>query len=150
MARSYLSELEGIRRKGGGYLSPQAVVDFAEDPSTALHGRFDWDNDVAGPKYRLWQARQLIRIVVNILPNSNSEPIKVRAYVSLRQDREEGLGYRLTTEVMEDDDTAAALLSELREEVELLCVKYGAYRSLNPVLESIRIATGLPPRGKKK
>ncbi len=36
-----LAELERIEETHGGIVTPQAVVEFARDPTTALHSRFD-------------------------------------------------------------------------------------------------------------
>jgi hypothetical protein len=44
-------------------LTPQLVVDVAADPTHPLHSRFEWDDSVAGPKFRQVQAAELIRSV---------------------------------------------------------------------------------------
>lgn len=46
-----------------GRLTPQAVVDAAKDPDSALHDRFEWDDSKAAAEFRLEQARELIRMV---------------------------------------------------------------------------------------
>ena len=69
MARTAIvAELETIRRNAGGVLRPEDVVSFAADPDTELHSRFEWDDTEAAQQYRLWQARQLIRVTVTVLP----------------------------------------------------------------------------------
>jgi hypothetical protein len=64
MEEQILKELEHIRKQGKGILYPDAVVEFATNEETALHPKFEWDNNIAGHEYRLWQARHLIKIVV--------------------------------------------------------------------------------------
>lgn len=62
-----------------GILTPQSVVQEARDSNSPLHSLFDWDNDSAGEKYRIWQARQVI--------NHQKVTVKdreVRQYYSLR------------------------------------------------------------------
>lgn len=51
--------LEEIRGKYG-VLTPEIVVNEARDPSHPLHDRFEWDNTVAGEKWRRKQAHDLI------------------------------------------------------------------------------------------
>lgn len=46
---------------GVGNLTPDAVVEAARPKAHPLHHRFEWDDSVAGHKYRLDQARALIR-----------------------------------------------------------------------------------------
>jgi len=43
--------------------TPAAVVDDAQDPTSPLHGYFEWDDQAAAYKARLQVARQLIRSV---------------------------------------------------------------------------------------
>ena len=74
----YKQELEQIRKANDGELRPADVVEFARNPDTALHSRFTWDDDKAAAEYRLWQARELIRVVVQLHPKTNK---KMRVYV---------------------------------------------------------------------
>lgn len=46
-----------------GKLTPKLVLDTARDPEHPLHSHFEWRDDVAAEKYRLDQARELIRSV---------------------------------------------------------------------------------------
>lgn len=52
--------LESIRKRSGGELTPQAVVDAARDPDHPLHRCFLWDDTEAAERYRQAQARTLI------------------------------------------------------------------------------------------
>ena len=63
MKKSKVSqELEEIRKRHIGILRPRDVVKYAENPDTALHDKFEWDDSLAGAKYRLQQAAEIIRI----------------------------------------------------------------------------------------
>ena len=46
-----------------GRLSPPDVIKEAESPDSLLHEFFEWDDTIAGDKYRMEQARKLIRRV---------------------------------------------------------------------------------------
>ena len=56
-------ELEQLNRRHGG-LSAEIVLDAARGLGSALHDYFEWADDVAAEKFRLEQARNLIRIFV--------------------------------------------------------------------------------------
>src|ERR1035437_2046058 len=90
--RTIAQELEIVRRKGRGILRAESVVEYARDPGTALHERFECGDDKAAQEYRILHARHLIRVMVTVLPQHKGE---VRVYVSLGDDRQqEGGGYR--------------------------------------------------------
>lgn len=46
-----------------GTLTPELVVKDATSPKSPLHDYFEWDDDIAAHKFRLEQARTLIRSV---------------------------------------------------------------------------------------
>ena len=54
-----LQEIE----KQHGKVTADLVVDAARDPDHPWHDRIDWDNETAGQRWRLMQARALIRSV---------------------------------------------------------------------------------------
>lgn len=55
--------LAAIAKRHGGALRPDDVVDDARDPKSPLHDQFEWDDSVAAHKYRISQARTLIKTV---------------------------------------------------------------------------------------
>lgn len=91
------AELESLADAGGGLLTPEAVVEFAKNPTTALHGEFTWDDSEAGRLYRLQQARSVIRVHVEMLPSIGQT---TRAFVSIPSDRANAGGYRRTSDVL--------------------------------------------------
>lgn len=130
------AELEAVRKRHGGILRPADVVEFAADPDTALHARFAWDDATAGYQYRLWQARELIRVCVVVLKDDTPE---VRAYVSLKDDRqEEGGGYRTTASVLRDPEMRAALLAQAKEDMKRFEREYDVLTELADVFAAMR------------
>jgi hypothetical protein len=76
-----------------------------------LHRHFQWDDTKAAESYRKMQARQLIqKCVVTI---DKAPDVQVRAFVSLATDQIAGGGYRMTADVLSDDDLKAQLLHEM-------------------------------------
>ena len=114
-----------------GVLHPQAVVDFARNPATALHSQFTWDDAEAAEAHRLEQARRVIRVFVVVEPAG--DPTPVRAFVSLTTDRKQGGGYRRTVDVVSDADHYAQMLRDALAEISALERKFERIRELRPV-----------------
>lgn len=57
------AELQRLFDANNGRLTPEQVVDAARSPASPLHARFDWSDADAAAKWRLEQARGLIRSV---------------------------------------------------------------------------------------
>jgi hypothetical protein len=59
--------IRALADRSGGLITPDIVVAAARHPDSPLHSEFEWDDTAAAEKYRLDQARALIRSVkVNI------------------------------------------------------------------------------------
>lgn len=127
-------ELRRIAKANGGLLLPTKVVEAARPKSSPLHSRFEWDNSEAAENYRLWQARQLIRVIVETVPGMSGT---TEVFVSLSKDRVDGRGYRVTTEVCRDEDLRAQLLEDALTELEIFKLKYRRLKELAEVFEAI-------------
>lgn len=124
------AELEKIRKRHGGVLNPADVVEFARNERTALHSAFTWDDTEAAREYRLWQARQVIRVCVTVRDEVKGPPI--RTYVSLYEDRGEN-GYRLLDDVLSDEEMASRLLTQALGELNTWRAKYSQLQKLAPI-----------------
>jgi hypothetical protein len=65
----------------GGRLEPDIVLEAARDERSPLHGEFEWDTEEAAYRWRLEQARALIRsvrVVVTVEDHEYSVPVFVR------------------------------------------------------------------------
>jgi len=103
----------------------ERVVQEARKKGSALHRYFEWDDGKAAAQFRLQQAGELIRIVVDVRDNA-------REWVSLRCDQtaEDHVGgYRPMTEVLNGpalraayEQTALGRLRALQKEFEVLSV----------------------------
>jgi hypothetical protein len=129
-------ELEVIAKQGDGVLQAEAVVEFARDKSTALHSEFNWDNTDAAHKWRLHQARNLIRVQVTFEPRSER---KMQVFVSLPSDREDdGGGYRRMVDVLSNADKREQLVASALAEMEVFQRKYAAISELADVFAAMR------------
>lgn len=128
-------ELESIRKRRKGLLRPADVVEFAKNPKTALHGCFTWDDTKAAMEYRLWQAREIIRVQLTVIEGQRRS---IRAYVSLQEDRKRpGGGYDTIVRVMSTEDRREALLREALQELNRLRAKYRQLKELAPVFDAM-------------
>lgn len=131
-----LAELEAICERDGGMVRPVAVVEYAADPKTALHGRFEWDDTKAAHAHRLWQAREIIQVYVDVI-HDDTPPFRV--FVSLKEDqRQPGGGYRRTVDVLADPERRAALLEQAKAELAHFAHNYRVLdKELAPVFAAI-------------
>lgn len=73
------SELKRLESRAGT-LTPESVIEAARNDKSALHGYFDWDDTIAAHKWRIEQARTLIRSV-KIEVSVEARQIRTVAYV---------------------------------------------------------------------
>lgn len=100
-----------LAKHKGGVLLVDDVLDAAKDPKCVLHKHFQWDDTKAAESYRKMQARQLIQKCTVTIEKAPDVPI--RAFVSLNVDKYAGGGYRMTADVLSDDDLKAELLHDM-------------------------------------
>lgn len=110
-----------------GKLTPALVVDEARDVMHPLHFRFEWDDAVAGEKYRQNQAHELIRSVkVVYKPATETDPEKsVRAFHAVRG--ESGYAYEPVESVLRDDFTRRLVLNDMQREWQQLHRRYADF-----------------------
>lgn len=139
--------LEEIRlRNEHRLLLPEEVVAAARAKSSPLHDRFEWDDTAAAKRYRLEQARNLIRVVVtNVAAPGSDHEVRVRAYVSLTPDRPpahggggKGGGYRSIAEVLSSESLRKQLLDDAMAELRSFQTKYSKLSELAPVMRAIK------------
>lgn len=104
--------LTQLAQRNGGVLRVDDVLEEARQEGSILHKHFEWDDSKAAEQYRRDQARALIqRCKITLVDNT---PVQVRAFVSLPSDRDAGGGYRLTAEVVSDENMKAELVRDIK------------------------------------
>lgn len=101
-------ELKKLERKGE--ITSQRVVNAARNESHPLHGCFEWDDTVAGEKWRNEQARRIIRTVEYEVTTEN---VTTRAAMYIRKGTAEKdqQGYITLPKLLTDEQEAAAAMS---------------------------------------
>lgn len=119
-------ELMAIRDQHGE-LHPALVVDAARSKSHPLHDRFEWDNKVAGERWRRQQAHRLIRVAQ--IPLSYAEhptgPSHIRAFVAVPRGSSPQPDYMPTEEALADPFTQRLVMQAMERDIAALQRKYG-------------------------
>lgn len=108
-------ELESIELSGE--VTNEKVLQYAKDnKDSELYKCFEWDDKIAGEKYRLLKASQIISSISFIV---EEEPVKKqKIYYSIKSEKEEARKFKNIKDILEDDEDYKALLDKARKEFE--------------------------------
>lgn len=108
-----------------GELNNRAVLDYAEkNTNSELYKCFEWDNEIAGEKYRLFQANN---ILCSISLEIKEEPAqKQRVYVNVRSCETEKRTFKNINEVLKNDDEYSQLINKAKDELKTYTDKYNS------------------------
>ena len=62
--------IEVLRKEHSGGITAQDLVDDGKRKRSPFYPLFEWDDTVAGAKYRLEQARHVLRVIQIVKPNA--------------------------------------------------------------------------------
>lgn len=94
-----------------GSLTPENVIKASVPPDSILHELFEWDDELAGHKYRLQQARTIINNI-EVVTVTDNEPIIVSKYEIVTVS--DGRAYK-SYDVMSPDDIMYVRTNTVRE-----------------------------------
>lgn len=126
--------LEAIADMRGGELTPSDVVDAARDKAHVLHPNFEWDDRMAAEKFRLDQARGIIRSIV-VEDNSLAEGV-APAYISVTADS--GVSYRSLAAVRASPDLRASVLEQAERDLASWTQRYRSLQDVCAVVEKAK------------
>ena len=135
---SVKEELLFIGSKHDNFVSPHIVVEFAKNPDTCLHSKFEWNDTKAGHEYRIYQARKIISLELQVVGNEKKQ-VLTRIFVSLQDDRSPEKGYRLVTDVLADENLRKQFLDEALVEFIRIKNKYESLKELAKIFAAIEI-----------
>ena len=70
--------------KLGDNLTPETVLNVARDENNVMHSMFEWNDEIAGEKYRKHQAAQMICSLRVEIIKDDKPTKKVRAFVTTK------------------------------------------------------------------
>jgi hypothetical protein len=117
-----------------GELTPQVVLDVARDDAHALHARFEWDDAVAGEKYRLVQAHELIRSVKVTFARPDGSQDSIRAFHAVRRDDSAQPGYEPLERLIDDPLARAIVVADMRREFATFKARYERFEEFFALL----------------
>lgn len=113
---SLRAELQAIYNEHGR-LTPAILVNEARSEDHPLHSRLEWDNEIAGEKYRLVQAGELIRSVKVKYAETKDGDKSVREWVSVTgRESDPEASYMPTGEAVSDELTRQIILRDMERE----------------------------------
>ena len=125
----------------GDVAEPEQIVDKARDEQTELHKCFEWDDSIAAEKYRVEQAKDVVRHIylVRKEPDEDAEQaeptktFKVRAF-----SHTPGIsGYSQTIEIVKQEDRYQILLQQAYDDLRAFKRKYECPTELKPIFDLI-------------
>lgn len=123
--------LDELAQETGGDITPEMVVNDAEDETSPLHRCFDWDDKKAGDKWRLHQARQLIgSIIVEIVVKDTEH---VRAFVNINYPESKERHYVNIIDAANDEYKMKLIIDDARKQMKSWAQRFKIYQQLREV-----------------
>lgn len=113
-------------------LTPALVVDEARSPKHPLHSRFEWDDTVAGEKWRHHQAHELITSVKISYRDAAGSQREIRQFHAIR--REAGHVYEPTEKVVADEVMTKILMADMEREWRALKKRYDQFAEFRTMI----------------
>ena len=117
----------------GEDVTPEQLVERAKDESTELHKCFTWDDEEAAMKYRIIEARNVMRYLVREQAPDDDRP-PVRTFYKT----DNGSGYKhLERTIMRNVDEYQSLLARAMRELQAFKAKYSMLEELQEIFDLI-------------
>ena len=109
-----------------GVLDPETIHDEVAEPEHPLHGRYEWDDTIAGRQFRINQIRNDIRSITVRFVSSDDEEAKIRKYTASRYVHHPTVtsGYLMTDQIVADPLSSKILLRQLKRELAAIHRRY--------------------------
>jgi hypothetical protein len=120
-----------------GVIDPHTVVDESRPEDAPLHPVFEWRDEVAAEKWRVEQARRVVRSV-EITTEERNSPTQI-AYVNLRSQG----GYVSAATVRSQPDLYQEALQAYRSRIEAASAQLAKLEDLAPLAQKPRIRKDL-------
>lgn len=111
--------------------TPEDVLRKAEDPESELHKCFEWNDSKAAEKYRLVQAREILRSIVYVEVSREDAPLRVFHTTEVKH------VYQPTTRFLVNHDEYQNLLKRAQSELAAFKQKYKTLSELDRIFEEI-------------
>lgn len=123
-----------------GVCHPARLVEEARGEESPIHDLFEWRDDVAAERYRVDQARRVLRSLRVVTEHVE---VKSPAFVHVRHVTDEGVtdGYMSTLTAMANEVTKAGVLGDALRQLNGLRHRYELLAELKPVWQALDAVT---------
>lgn len=119
--------------KIGEEVTPKQIVDYARDSNTELHKCFDWNDQSAAEKYRQYQARKVLQLLVIENHHANQDIPERRFFYKV----DHTSGYKPSFLIFKNAEEYEKLLKTAMMELRAFKRKYSSLTELREILELI-------------
>ena len=116
---------------GFGKFTPMEVLEKAKDETTELHKCFEWNDSIAAEKYRLEQAKNIIRMLVYEKETKEQEVVRYYAKTETKH------VYQPTKQFLVQEDEYQGLLRRALAELEAFKNKYHTLTELESIFDAM-------------
>lgn len=138
--------LLNIYKKNHKQLTAHAVVEEARKKQHPLHPCFEWNDSVAGEKYRLHQARNIINCVT-LVKTVADKKVEVKAFVNIQRNQQGNLThsffskgesyYISVSDALKQSDTKKYTMELAVNELKIWLNKYKSLNELSEMMSAI-------------
>lgn len=140
-AITYGTRLDELAVEHDGTITPILVIDDARDQDSPLHDYFEWDDSVASEQYRKWQARRLIRSIIVITCEEDSDDlleIEINNFHNVTISNNDNVRVYATIEKISEDDTLfEQVIANAIAEIKLWKDKYKTYKEFKGIIREV-------------
>lgn len=112
-------------------ITPQNVVNLARNENSVIHDDFEWNDEIAGEKYRNIQARQMIQNFVIETKKEEKAPVRVLQVTTTKN------VYKPMDFFVKNVDEYAELLNRAKIELQGIKKRYSNLTELEDVFNAI-------------
>lgn len=129
-AQVYGECIEALCERSDAPVSPYTIVAEARKKRSPLHAAFEWDDTVAANKYRVVQARHLIKHIVVVVEDDNGEKEEMPAFYNVVQADDGTRGYTSILTVQAEPDYQRQVIAAAIKQLAIWQKRYGQYNKL--------------------
>ena len=121
-------------------ISAKELLDASRDDGAPLHNCFEWDNDIAAEKYRVYQARHIINSIeiVYVKADTPEHLSRSRYFVNTAPNAPKVQGQFVSVDVaFTNENYRNAVLKDALRELRAFQIKYSRYQELSGVFKAI-------------
>ena len=144
-AQRYGERLEVLFEENDGIVTPDIVVDDARKEESPLHEYFDWDDAVAGDKWRKTQAGYLLRSIHVVIKRDDGEEEDTRFTYNVtvteqdddEEEPEERSVYVSVQTVLTDAEKRAQVIERAWKQLKSWQSRWQQYKEFSKVFAAI-------------